>query len=593
MSKKLICLLLSLIMVLSVCLAGCSKKSDDEVEKDIADKASASAMTLSMWLMSEEPVSDETAAMIEDAVNALTEKKFKTRLELHYATPGEYYNKLDAAFAERETVPGVISTPTVSEDGAEETVVNEWGLIEIKYPTISSCQVDLFYLGGLDNYNKYMEQGLLTNMLSELSGTAEEITKYVPAAFLDSMNSYNKSQTGKAGTYAIPNSTAIGEYTYMLLSKEALSAAYRLTGNYSAYTSLTCENVQDFIQFVCNEKNGLSSRYYPIYTNMEEYELLATNLQYWGVDAAGELSDAFSVLGGYFNSSANYLDTNAYARITNLFENETYIAEMEALLQYKMNSYFGSAEDQANKKFAVGYIQDTLANATDKYGDEYVILPMAAPRLTEEDLFANMFAVSTYTSSTPRSMEILTYLNTNVEFRNLILYGIEGEHYDLVESDVENRLGQSYQVAKRRNESYKLAAEKTGNTSIAYPLDTDVVTIRDNMVSQNLDAKVSLSLGFNHNYDGFVIDAASMQAVRALSDQIWQQYLACQSLEEFNTFVANAKAAIAESLDVQKHIDHDHGIDSVTQKELECDKTCGSLKCVYDAWLIKMEIVSK
>ena len=597
MSKRLICLLLSLVMVLAVCLTGCSKKSEEEVEEEIEKEASEQATTLSVWLMTaddEHPVSDETAAMITEAVNKLTEKKFKTRLVLHFATPSEYYGKLDAAFAQRATVSGFTSTPAVSENGEEETVVNEWGLIEIAYPTVSDCQVDLFYLGGLANYNKYMEQGLLTNVQSELSSsTAEEITKYVPAAFLDAMKTYTKSHTGKSGTYAIPNSTAIGEYTYMLLNKEALSAAYRLTGDYSDYTSLTCDDVQHFLRFVSKAENGLSNRYYPIYTDMSEYEILAANLQYWGVNEQGELSDAFSVLGGYYDASAKYLDLNAYARITNLLANETYVSEMRALLDYKLNSYFGTPETQNGKKFAVGYVQDTLVNAMEQYGDEYVILPMVAPRLTEEDLFSDMFAVSSYTSSKSRSMEILKFLNTNEKFRNLILYGIEGEHYDLVESAEKNKLGENYQTVERRNDAYLLKAEQTGNVSIAYPLISDVVTVRDDMITQNLDADVSLCLGFYPGFDEFVVDMNSMQAIRTLSEQIWQQYIACTTLAEFDNFIVNAQATVAASADVLKHIDYDHGIDAETKEEAECDGSCGTLGCVYDKWLIEMEIKKK
>ena len=187
----------------------------------------------------------------------------------------------------------------------------------------------------------------------------------------------------------------------------------------------------------------------------------------------------------------------------------------------------------------------------------------------------------------------MKYLNTNEEFRNLILYGIEGEHYDLVEADEKNRLGENYQLVERRNNDYLLKAEQTGNVSIAYPLISDVVTVRDNMITQNLDANVSLSLGFKPNFDGFVIDATSIQAVRVLSEQIWQQYLACTSLAEFDIFIENAKATVAASADVQKHIDYDHGIDAETKAEAECDGSCGTLGCVYDKWLIEMEIKKK
>ena len=76
MKKKLLCLLLSVLMLLSVALTACGKKDDEEALDDITDKASASAVTLSMYLMSEEPVSAEQEKLIEEAVNNITKAKF-------------------------------------------------------------------------------------------------------------------------------------------------------------------------------------------------------------------------------------------------------------------------------------------------------------------------------------------------------------------------------------------------------------------------------------------------------------------------------------------------------------------------------------
>ena len=43
-------------MLLSVCLTGCAEKTDEEAVEDISKKASKSAMTLSLYLLSEEAV---------------------------------------------------------------------------------------------------------------------------------------------------------------------------------------------------------------------------------------------------------------------------------------------------------------------------------------------------------------------------------------------------------------------------------------------------------------------------------------------------------------------------------------------------------
>ena len=101
MTKKLVCLFLSLLMIMSVCLTACGQKTDAEVEEDLADDASANAATIVLCLMSDQKVEQETVDAITEAANAITEKKFKTRLVLKYFTADEYYQQLEASYAAR------------------------------------------------------------------------------------------------------------------------------------------------------------------------------------------------------------------------------------------------------------------------------------------------------------------------------------------------------------------------------------------------------------------------------------------------------------------------------------------------------------
>ncbi|MGM9683456.1 MAG: hypothetical protein ACI3XQ_07645, partial [Eubacteriales bacterium] len=98
MNKRLICLILSLLMLLSGCLAGCSQKTSDEVIDDTNEEASKSTITLAMYLVSENEVSEEQATAIQDAVNKITKSKFKTRLMLYFFTEDQYYTALEDAF---------------------------------------------------------------------------------------------------------------------------------------------------------------------------------------------------------------------------------------------------------------------------------------------------------------------------------------------------------------------------------------------------------------------------------------------------------------------------------------------------------------
>ncbi|MBE6546481.1 MAG: hypothetical protein E7668_03435 [Ruminococcaceae bacterium] len=586
MSKKLICLLLSLILLLGV-LSGCAEKTIEDAKEDKSDQASAEAKTLALYLMSEKEVSAETEKMVENAVNRITEQKFKTRLDLHYIAGEEaYYKALQASFDARAEAKANGTLAVVEPDDGEDEMEMQDGVIRIKYPTIADYQVDIFYLGGVDRFNEYKNAGMLSKLDEELNSASKEIRKYVPAQFLDNMKSVN------GGTYAIPTGTVIGEYTYLLLNKDALTAASRLRtdNNYSSYTSLTCADVKDFVEFVNDPNAKLEDTYYPIYTNLDEEELLS-NLQFWGVDEEGALSEAFSVLGGYYNRDAEYKNTNTYAPITNLFANEQFVSELTTLKEYRVNGCYYDEETDKDKKFAVGYVKGG-AELAEIYGEDYVMVPVEYPRLEEEELYRNMFGVCSYTTSVARSMEIVTFLNTNEEFRNLILFGLEGEHYQMIDTFVENEYGETYKQVKRLNEDYVMDAAKTGNMLITYNTEGTLVTIKDYIIAQNQDAKVKLSLGFTPDYNGFAIDKEGLQEIRTLSDRLWEAYQKCDTMESFNTFLADAQQEVAESVAVQKHLDADHGTDD-KGAEKACDGKCGSLQCSYTAWLKAQKIIKK
>ncbi len=611
MSKKLLCLFLSLVMLLGVCLTACGEKDDDAAMDDITNDASKSAITLAMYLMSEQPVDKDTVELIETAVNKITENKFKTRLKLYYYTEAEYYQKLEAAFAERDAAKnaGKLNVSQEAETAEEEVYTDEDGIIRIKYPTIAGYQVDIFYMGGKDKYDKYKEDGRLQRLDDEINNSSKDLTTSIPSQYLSNIKSLNK------GTYAIPTSKPIGEYTYLLLNKDAMTKAYLRSESgsttYEEYTSLTCNMVQDFLELVTSDPDIVKD-YYPIKTNLDSIELLMSNLKFWGVDDEGKLSDAFSVLGGYYEAKADYLDANKYAKLENLFENEQFINDIKVLKGYEFDGYYTEEE---GKTFAVGYMTGGK-DLVEKYGDEYEMIPVAYPRLTEEELYSDMFGVCSYTSSLGRSMQIITFLNTDTDFRNLILYGIEGTHYELITATYPNpdpddpvkeiayvdKYGEPIRYVKRigvtDKDAYLMDVNKTGNTMIAYTecatekdieellylkKEADTVTKTGYGIIQNQEAKVALDLGFTIEAEDITVDKESLVAVRALSDEILESIKACTTEAELNAAIDKARADIAASEDVKANLE--------CQGEEAHDATCHSLYCCYEAWLKSKGII--
>ena len=150
MKKRLISLLLSAIMIL-FCFAGCAEKTGDEVKQKIGEEASQDAVSLSMYLMSEQRVSEKQEALIEEKVNELTEAKYKVHLDLRYFTPDQYYTRLDADLAE---MTEFYDGEGIGRQDYEPVYTDEDGLPVTFYPPIQEFSVDIFYFGG---YEKYLE----------------------------------------------------------------------------------------------------------------------------------------------------------------------------------------------------------------------------------------------------------------------------------------------------------------------------------------------------------------------------------------------------------------------------------------------------
>lgn len=522
-------------MLSSVLLTGCKKKDDETIKSEITEEASESTVTLSMYLMSDGEISEDKAEQIEAAVNKITKSKFKAKIELRYFTEEEYNDALDKAFKDTEDAreakkkaeaalkeaikKGEATTAASTEATEEETVVNEYGVTELKYPSIEDYQVDIFYLGGYDKFAEYFEKNWLSKLDEELSSTSKLLHDYVTPEFLTHMKAV------KGGTYAIPTNTVVGEYTFMLLNKEAL-AKWHYSAN-DSFNMLTSENTRDLLDKVSRFQ---SDEFVPLKSFTGDLDI--ANVKYLGLDANGNRTDAFSVMGGTYSASFEYKKTNNFYPCLNIFADVGFREQMQTLASYKENGYYGTDAD-ANKPFAVGYIKGDYMDI-EQYLEDYEVVVVEKPLINTSDLFENMFAVGGYTSSVSRSTEIITYLNTNVDFRNLILYGIEGEDYEIVERELNDK---TYKSVKRIGEAYQMSIEKTGNTLIAYPLESERVDIRDFQIKQNQDIKVALDMGFLLDYAGSPINTTAMGKVRELSEKVYVELMAIDTVEKWNVYL--------------------------------------------------------
>jgi len=193
----------------------------------------------------------------------------------------------------------------------------------------------------------------------------------------------------------------------------------------------------------------------------------------------------------------------------------------------------GSTSDVA--KFEKGYIQyteDNLdLNSDDNLppyyvdGDKYYVLQIQGPVAEQSEIYNGAFAVSAYTSDVSRSMEIITYLNTKSEIRDLFGYGVEGTHYEIDDQGALHRL----------NNEYNMALEYTGNTFIAHApegvvtkVDTDgdgeyeTIDYWEDKKRQNLTLELDPFFGFKMTESD--VDMEYYEAALEISEEFYAEW---------------------------------------------------------------------
>lgn len=516
MKIRIIALVLCLITVLPFVLAGCG--SDEDIsnanQNDLTSRPTESVV---IYMIKEEGTTDEDIAIVEKAFNEITKSKFKTQVKLEFYTKDVYYEKLEEAMLKSKERKDALNNSYYEETTAdpdaevteEETILNEYGLPELKYPAFEDGQVDIFYFGGYNRYLDYtsIEKEWLVRLDSELSTSSKKLKDYIYPSFL-------KAAALSGKTYAIPNNNVIGEYTFLLLNKKLID-----TYSYSASDIMSMGDAMPFINDVmANNKD----EYDPIAYDSYKGAILT---HYWSIDPEeiAVNSSEFSLVGSSYSIDATYGTVLSFA---SLFTRTAYTDQLKTLKYLQTNGYY-AAED-SEKDFAVSMVKGG-ADVIEKYSDEYYVNIIDYPRATNEILYANMLGVSSFSLvETSRLMEIITYLNTNSDLRNLLQYGVENVHY------VVNEDGKT--ITRVDDCGYIMDINKTGNVFMAYPEEGMSADVWKYAKIQNQDSKEAFFLKFN--FSDTVDQPLNLEAIKAVQEASKEAAAELAAVESYDDFVA-------------------------------------------------------
>lgn len=603
MNKRLISLFLCILMLISVsATTGCSLlnlgSGDDTTDESgqTVDVDSGNAITLTMYIPCEKAVSEEDRALVEEAINKITKSKFKTQIKLYLPTLDEYYDVIEgimqarvdeeeqAELAAKELraaiknakAYGVETDVAISEFYAKhpewvkyqeteastdteetdvETRLNELGMPEIVYPEERENQLDIIWLGGYDKLMSYIEDDLLQRLDEELSSTSKKLKQYIYPGALDSV------KTAGSGTYAIPNNTVIGEYTYLLLNK-------RLMDKYK-YSASDLTSVVKCANFLADVQ-----KYEPDVQPIVG-ELPVTLTKYWSIDPdTFEVNhDKFNIIGHGISDSATlgsmFNFSGLFGTNSELATTSDYAKQLIAIRTYKDLGYVDTNTD-TTKEYAMRVVKGG-GELVEEYGEDYYMNVIESPRADYDDIFGSMLGVSTYTRSLKRSMEIITYLNTSSELRNILQYGVEDVHYEI---DPDTGL------LHRLNNDYMMDINKTGNVFMAYPEEGMPANVWTYGKTQNTDAKTLMTLGMRFKAEDFE-DSEDPTVLQKLQDAI-------RAVNEYSADVEkrlNEAATVEELEAIMKEVAARFGTDANIKAITSSVSDNATPNSVYYDWL--------
>lgn len=451
MIKKIISGIIVFVIIMSA-LVGCSEEQTGEETAD-TETSTRTAMTLSLWMPTDDSTTEEAKKLVEDAINVLTQAKYNTAIELHLIPRSEYQETIDAKLEEvdkanvekqaaeearRRELKNQKNNNTQSteetEDTAVETVINEYGISVTSYPEVSPTQLDIFFVSGFDKYSEYAYSNMSQSVDSELSGTSKILRSYIYPTFINAIYDF--------GTFAIPNNHPAGKYQYFLVNKSLME---EYDYNLKEVTSLLRSK-----NFIIDVGNHHLDDVVPLLGPVD-----SSGMVYWGTSAG---SEEWSLI------SAQITDQSTYKELTPpsaTLDNAVYINTLKFMKELESYGYVGDGTLKEGQRFAVGVI--TADEETIKeYEDDYYISVYAKPVISEDDIYNSMFAVCQYSKSLSRSMEIITYLNTETELRTILQYGVEGVHWKYDEETGNTTI-------KILNDDYKMDINETGNVFMTYP----------------------------------------------------------------------------------------------------------------------------
>ena len=240
----------------------------------------------------------------------------------------------------------------------------------------------------------------------------------------------------------------------------------------------------------------------------------------------------------------------------------------------------------------------------------YSVFVMENPRVTTEDVFGSMFAIGGKTGYANRAMEVIAYLNTNSEIRNILQYGVQDVNYRVQSANytVDGETKSVEYVVATNDNFYEMDINKTGNVFLAYPeMDAnEIADMTEEQIAQavlskslylqekNKEALTDLTLGMYYNYTSvtgtYALDVESINIVTAVSARV-EAAIATMTKEDVNYLYTVFSASKTDAAEMAAKLIAEFGADITYTmgdevKTVTVESLTEALDCMGDIQLV-------
>lgn len=427
---------IAILTVFSMMLTGCGKNTGEAGPGESAEGETSELPNLVIMMLC--PSVPEDADQVQAAVNEITKEKIGATVEFSWMTYGEYSQKISLIY----------SNPDEQLDATFD-----------------------FYPNGISSY---VSKGQLMDITDLLDEYGQGIQDVLGAEFL------------KAGQ--------VNGRQYTITTMRDLAKSYGIIFRKDLIEELGIDTT------VIKNEYDLTEVFEKIHQAHPELSIVSTP----GIDgwATNSMID-FDNLGDFFG----VLEDPNQLKVTDYYSSEKYANRLKLMREWNQKGYIydGVATDTESQCYAMmkagtlaSYFiaqkpgietQEAIAS-----GQEVVAVPLTAPLSTTAVVQSSSWALPINCKYPEKTMEYLNLCYTDAELMNLLTYGIEGTHYQVLEN------GQADYPDGVTAENCGYPARTGwmyGNQPLTYVWATDSPDLWEQLNTFNDEATKSKAMGFS------------------------------------------------------------------------------------------------